>query len=221
LNRETPIKALIFDLDNCLSPADAMGADFYRPAFEAIRAANEGSLSDAVLDQAFADMWRHPYDAVCALHGFNETMAAAGWAVFTRLEVCGPMPGYPDLALLDAMPRPLFLVTSGFARLQASKIRSLGLGPKFDAVFIDAIDAPERRGKGGIFAAIAAEHGFHHGEVCVIGDSPLSEIEAGKRLGMQTVQILRPGVAKGDNACHYVRDLQELRQLLAPRVRLR
>jgi putative hydrolase of the HAD superfamily len=51
-------------------------------------------------------------------------------------------------------------------------------------------------------------------EVFVIGDNPDSEIEAGTRLGMRTVQILRPGVPRGDNATYYVETFDELKMLL-------
>jgi FMN phosphatase YigB (HAD superfamily) len=46
--------------------------------------------------------------------------------------------------------------------------------------------------------------------VLVVGDNPKSEIEAGNRLGMPTVQILRPGVARGATATHYIHELSEL-----------
>jgi hypothetical protein len=32
-------KALIFDLDNCLAPANAVGEELFEPAFDAIRTA--------------------------------------------------------------------------------------------------------------------------------------------------------------------------------------
>jgi FMN phosphatase YigB (HAD superfamily) len=51
-------------------------------------------------------------------------------------------------------------------------------------------------------------------EVIVVGDNPDSEIEAGNRLGMKTVQILRPGVPRGSNATFYVNNLEELKSLL-------
>jgi putative hydrolase of the HAD superfamily len=49
------IKALIFDLDNCLSAAVEVGVQLFEPAFEAIRCANRGTLTDAELNEAFSD----------------------------------------------------------------------------------------------------------------------------------------------------------------------
>jgi hypothetical protein len=39
------IKALIFDLDNCLAAANEVGEEPFQPAFEAMRNANRGTLT--------------------------------------------------------------------------------------------------------------------------------------------------------------------------------
>jgi FMN phosphatase YigB (HAD superfamily) len=51
-------------------------------------------------------------------------------------------------------------------------------------------------------------------EVVEVSDNPDSEIEAGSRLGMKTVQILRPGVPRADNATYYIQTFDELKTLL-------
>lgn len=166
------------------------------------------------LAQAFEDCWRQPLDWVARRHGFSGEMLAAAWEVAARTEVKAPMRVYPDLPALEGPGAKLFLVTSGFRRLQESKIRALGFAPLFEAVHVDAIDEPERRGKDGIFKEIPKTHSLSPEEVLVVGDGPDSEIAAGKRLGMPTVQILREGVPRGANATHYVRSLSELEGLL-------
>src|SRR3954452_15999987 len=109
------IKALIFDLDNCLAAADQPGQQLFEPAFAAIRAANHGKLNEAQLQAAFADCWRHALDWVAAHHGFTKEMLEAGWKVLEKTEVKAPMSGYGDLVVLDDLPpAKLFLVTSGF-----------------------------------------------------------------------------------------------------------
>ena len=64
------IKALIFDLDNCLAAASEVGEDVFAPAFEAMRNANRGTLSEEQLAEAFQDVWRHPLDFVASTFGF-------------------------------------------------------------------------------------------------------------------------------------------------------
>jgi putative hydrolase of the HAD superfamily len=128
--------AVIFDLDNCLCPADEVGEDLFAPAFAAIRAANDGSVTTSALTAAFDAMWRHAYDWVARTHAFTPAMCEAGWKALSQVEVTGPMHGYPDLDLLGDVPAARFLVTSGFRRLQESKVRALGIGPLFEVVVV-------------------------------------------------------------------------------------
>lgn len=204
------MKAIIFDLDNCLASAKAVGTELYEPAFQAIRAVNAGRLTEEALQTAFADTWIHALDFVAEKHGYSPEMLHAGWEVFRTLEVQEPMQGYPDLGLLAALDARLYLVTSGFRRLQESKIRALGIGHFFESTEVNAIDEPEHLGKRAMFAAIRESGGYVPGEVLVVGDNPESEIEAGNQLGMPTVQTLRPGVERGGNAKYYVAGLQEI-----------
>lgn len=208
------IRAIIFDLDSCLAAANEVGDHLFAPAFNAIRNANRGTVSGATLDAAFSECWRVSFDAIAAKYGFSDTMREAGWQEFKRTEVTEPMKGYPDLHVLKELPVQMFLVTSGFRRLQESKIKALGFAPLFAGIHIDVIDEPDRQGKHGIFAAILATHGLKPEEVLVVGDNPDSEIEAGNRLGMRTVQILRPGVPRSDNARQHIHGLAELKGLL-------
>jgi putative hydrolase of the HAD superfamily len=208
-------RALIFDLDNCLAAANEVGEDFFAPAFDAIRQANRGTVSDAALEQAFADMWRHPLDWVAERYGFPEAMLVAGWRVFASMEVSRPMCGYGDLAVLAELPAQRFLVTSGFRRLQESKVAALNLASLFTAFYIDAIDEPDRLGKQGLFEKILKDYGLAPAEVLIVGDNADSEIAAGNRLGIRTVQTLRPGVPRASNATFHIHLLAELKELLS------
>lgn len=208
------IRAIIFDLDNCLAAGDAAGRNFLDPVFHAIQKTNRDHFSAAQFETVVFEMWRHPLNIVADKHGFPPEMRAAAWAAYAQLEVSGPIPGYPDLPILRELPVQRFLVTSGFRRLQESKVRALGFGPVFDGIWIDAIDEPEQKGKERIFAEILDLHALRPAEVLVVGDNPQAEIEAGNRLGMVTVQILRPGVPRGNNARHVITHLAELESFL-------
>lgn len=207
-------KAILFDLDSCLAAADEPGEPLFAPAFAAIRAANDGSVPEATLRAAFRECWRVAFDAVAEKYGFTAAMRAAGWQVFRRTEVTTPLRGYDDLAVVRELPVLRFLVTSGFRRLQTSKVRALGFADWFTAIVIDAIDEPNRRGKHGIFTDLLRAHRLRPTEVLVVGDNPDSEIETGNRLGMPTIQILRPGVPRSERASRHIHSLVELRELL-------
>lgn len=208
------IKAIIFDLDNCLSAADEVPAALFQPAFDAMSAANDHRLSTECLAAAFSDCWRYPLDLVAERHGFSAAMLAAGSQAFSEVEMTSPMQGYPDLHLLGELPAMRFLVTSGFRRLQQSKVAALNVAHLFTGIYVDAIDEPGRLGKRGLFQKILQAHRLAANDVLVVGDNPESEIDAGNQLGIKTVQILRPGVAFGANARCHVNGLAELKSLL-------
>jgi hypothetical protein len=84
------IRAIIFDLDNCLGAADEVGRGLLKPVFDAIRRANKGTLSDGALAQAFEDCWRRPLDRVAREYGFSDEMLDAGWEVAVGAEVEAP-----------------------------------------------------------------------------------------------------------------------------------
>ncbi len=208
------IKALIFDLDSCLCAANEVGDQLFAPAFNAIRSANVGTVPDDVLKAAFADCWRFPFDWIATRYGFSEQMRSAGFDAFRQTEVRQPMHGYGDLDVLADLPAKLFLVTSGFRRLQESKVKALGFAGLFTEIVVDAIDEPGHQGKLKLFQQLMRAHGFLPEEMLVVGDNPDSEIDAGNKLGMKTIQILRPGVPPSDKATHRIRTLAELKQFI-------
>src|SRR5688500_3102257 len=128
------IRAIIFDLDSCLSAADEVGRQLYDPVFRAIRAANRGTLSDEELARPFSDCWRSPCDVVAESHGCSSAMRDAGWKAFSRLEIRDQMVGYPDLPAIWELSVQRFLVASGFRRLQESTVRALRFAQHFTAI---------------------------------------------------------------------------------------
>jgi FMN phosphatase YigB (HAD superfamily) len=208
------MRGIIFDLDNCLAPADEVGRQLLEPVFAAVRAAHDGTLAPDALEAALEECWFHPLDVVAAKHGFSDAMRAAGWRAYREVEVREPMHGYGDLGLLPELGELRFLVTSGVQCLQESKVRALRIAPHFAAVVIDAIDDGDRRGKERIFADLRASFRLARDEVLVVGDDALSELAAARRLGLRSVQILRPGVTPAPDVGAHVSGLAELRTLL-------
>ena len=208
------IQAIIFDLDSCLSAPDEVGRELREPGFEAMEAANRGVVSTEQLQKARDDYWRMPFDKLAEKYHFSPEMIAVGWSVFSELEISEPMKGYPDLVMLHAFPEQLFLVTTGFRKLQESKVRALGIRPLFREVVIDAIDEAGERGKEAIFQRLLRTLELSPDNVLVVGDNLTSEIAAGNRLGCRTVQILRPGVIQGEFATYVVYGLVDLQELI-------
>jgi len=208
------LPAIIFDLDNCLASADQIGTELFEPAFSAIANASDGSVSPGALQRAFADIWVHSFDWVACRYHFTPAMFEAGWNELIRVEVKKPMSGYADLHEIAAIPADRFLVTTGFRKLQESKIRALGIAKLFRNMIVDAIDEADHKGKCGYFEEILALYGYPRHEVLVVGDNAESEIAAGNSLGLRTIQLLRPGVVRSARATGHIDSLAELKSLL-------
>ena len=219
-HRATAFKAVIFDLDNTLADAAHVGAATFQPAFDAIREANNATLTDRQLEAAFEACWHTAFYTVAKEHGFSDEMTAAGAQAFRRL--CVPensgYQGYSDLGELQSVPADKFLVTSGFRNFQNSKIDSLCIRSQFKRIDIDDAEdfLPDPSpGKAALFEQIRDAEQLHSSQVLIVGDNPGSEIAAGNSLGMSTVQVLRPRVERSSQATHHIESLSELPGVMA------
>ena len=85
------------------------------------------------------------------------------------------------------------------------------------AIYIDAIDEPGCRGKQKILETILHDYRLQPEQVLIVGDNHDSELAAGVRLGIRTVQTLRPGVPRSPAATHHIQTLHELKSMLSAR----
>jgi FMN phosphatase YigB (HAD superfamily) len=208
------LKAVIFDLDNCLSPVDQFGPELFEPAFAAIRAANDGSVPQEQLAESFAAHSRHSFDWIANRYRYTPAMYAAGSKAWSQAEVTSNVVGYEDLPLLEQVPGERFLVTTGFRRLQESKIAALDITRYFAAVVIDGLEDRPRKDKRCRFQEIMAVRNLRQADVLIVGDSHEAELTAAKSLGIRSVQTLRPRVARSDIASFHVSGLSELLEVM-------
>jgi FMN phosphatase YigB (HAD superfamily) len=211
------IRALFVDLDNTLFRTRSIPRAVVRPLRAALAAANCGpdALEPATLAAVLADTWRRPFDVVARDYALPLTLCAAWEAASAELVVTVPLRPYADVWALGDLNVHRVLVTTGFRRLQESKVTALGIAPLFDRVVVDALGEPGRAGKAGIFRALLRELGLGPAEALVVGDSADSEIAAGNGLGIPTVQVLRRGAVRAESATHHVRTLRQLPALVA------
>jgi len=65
-------------------------------------------------------------------------------------------------------------------------------------------------------ASILSDYSLRPNEVLIVDDNHNSEIAAGVRLGIRTIQTLRPDVPRSPAATHHIQTLHELKPLLTP-----
>ena len=129
---------------------------------------------------------------------------------------CEPLRSYGDEGCIKELGAQALLVTCGPTEEQKLKIDELGLAAIFDQiVIIDKQDgqdlcAPKLK----VFSQLLDERGWSVDEVMVIGDDAESELAAARKLGIHTIQTLRPGVKKWDQATYHVTSLYQLKGII-------
>jgi FMN phosphatase YigB (HAD superfamily) len=210
------LRAAVFDLDHTLFDPHTLPREMLGDLEARMRGVASGLISAAVLDAALADAWRLPFDRVVAKYDLPEAVRAAWEESACALEVTQPLSPYADVpAALERLALRRFLLTTGFRHLQESKIRQLGFRSLFTAVYIDALDPPGPVGKRVLLERLLAEHSLRPAEVVVLGDRADDELAAARALGMQAIQVLRPGVIPSLDVPLRIADLEALPRLLS------
>jgi FMN phosphatase YigB (HAD superfamily) len=213
------IRAAVFDLDNTLFDSTTVPAEALAPAVAAVRRANVGpeALPPHVLEAALLAAQRFGFLHVADTYGAPAFLRSA-WRDAYRtlvLERAALVP-YPDvMPVLPTLDVIRLLLTTGFRRMQESKIAALRIGHLFDGIYIDALDGGGSPHKRALLEEILRTRQLAPSEVLVIGDSADNEIAAGNALGAVTVQVLRPGVPRTETARHHLTTFTELPGLIA------
>lgn len=205
----------ILDLDNTLFDTRSIPAELIDRLHSRLRIANEESraVPPPVLEQAINDTWYAPFSLVCARYSLPEMFLNIWNEWQETVSFDKPLPLYPDvlssLQTLRDQGHRLCLLTSGYRRLQRAKIEALGITRFFDEIHIDAVDE-SGSGKAAIISEWLLSGRWIREDLLIVGDSATNEIDAGVRLGISTVQILRPGVVAAEFADRHIHSLLEL-----------
>jgi putative hydrolase of the HAD superfamily len=176
-------KALIFDLDNTIYPVHSIGAALFAPLFTLLE--DSGELQ-AEMDAVKDAIQRKPFQVVAAEFGFSDALTKGGIQLLQNLSYNGPIEPFPDFQLVPTLPQLKFLVTTGFTKLQESKIDGMRIRELFQETHI--VDPmQDARTKKDVFSDILTRYAYQPQEVLVIGDDPDSEIKAAHALSIPTL----------------------------------
>ena len=207
------IKCIIFDWDMCLFDTDTFRPHVVKTVMGML---DVFELPDGVRERAETFIKKDsPFMVVreCAL---PPAVARAMLDTYSRIEVPEGVRTYGDEHHVEQLPVEKILVTAGFPHVQHAKIARTGIGRMFTEIHVDALDYNgKHEGKESIFRRIIATRRLGPRQIMVVGDNPHTELGAGQRLGMVTVQTLRPGVMRWDGAEHHVRSLGELPAIIS------
>ncbi len=174
---------LIFDLDNTIYPVSSIGDKLFKTLYLAIERSGE---YQGDFDAIKLEIQRTPFQKVASEFAFSKQLLKECMDIHINLTYDDPMDYFVDYELVRKLFQTKFLVTSGFSKLQHSKIDNLGIRSDFKEIFILDLQKSTQTKKD-IFAIILREYKLQTEEVLIIGDDINSEIKAGKELGIDTV----------------------------------
>jgi putative hydrolase of the HAD superfamily len=180
-------KALILDLDNTIYPVSSISENLFGALFDVLdQHAKTINADDAQkVDKIKDEMTRRPFQHIADEHNLNAEIRDKMTDMLRNMAYSQPMTPYDDYVHVRAIPLDKFLVTTGFSKLQWSKVRMLGIEDDFKHIHIVDPDV-NRQTKKDVFAAIMQTHNYTSNDLLVIGDDPESEIKAAKALGIDT-----------------------------------
>jgi len=176
-------KAIIFDLDNTIYPVSSIGDKLFKALFALI---NESGEYTGDFNKIKLEIMRRPFQHVADEFFFSKILKSDGLNLLTNItyiEKIEPFKGYETVRSLSCRK---FLVTTGFTKLQRSKIEQLDIENDFDQIFVIDPNRSELTKKD-IFTKIMAENNFYPEDLLVVGDDLNSEIKAARELRIETV----------------------------------
>ena len=123
------------------------------------------------------------------------------------------MQAFDDYHHLKQIPLDKFLVTTGFVKLQMSKVRQLGIEQDFKEIYIVDPDVSSKTKKD-VFAEIMQKYHYQPADLLVIGDDPESEIKAALGLGIDTFLFDPAGRYRREASTHRSAKLKHVLKLL-------
>lgn len=180
-------KALIFDLDNTIYPVSAIADNLFGKLFGLLdeHAGTINAGDSERVNKIKDEMTRRPFQHIADKYALDETLRNKMLGALRNMTYDLPMQPFDDYSHLRQVPLEKFLVTTGFPKLQYSKIKQLRIEDDFKEIIIVDPDISGQTKKN-IFEGIMQKHDYQPADLLIIGDDPESEIKAALELGIDT-----------------------------------
>jgi len=206
-------KTIIFDLDDTIFQTKSIHKKTIDPFFEHLSENLQPLYQQEQILCIMDDLWKYSWDVVLDSYKIPKDVFVRSIKILETLPLDLKISPYPDYQFLKNLKADKFLVTTGLTHLQEAKINALNIKNDFNKIFInDRLIEPKT--KLDIFKEIIDNYSLVPSKTFVVGDNPHAEIEAGNSLNLTTIQILRNGAVKGNNARHYIHSFEELKHII-------
>jgi putative hydrolase of the HAD superfamily len=181
-------KALILDLDNTIYPVNSISESLFADLFGILdQHAEIINADDAkTVDKIKNEMTRRPFQHIADDFNLNREVRNKMVDMLRNMAYSQPIRPFDDYQHVRDISLDKFLVTTGFSKLQWSKVRMLGIEDDFKHIHIVDPDVSQQTKKE-VFAQIMQTHNYAPADLLVIGDDPQSEIKAAQALDIDTV----------------------------------
>lgn len=180
-------KALILDLDNTIYPVSSISENLFGDLFAVLDQHSEIINADDAdtVDKIKDEMTRRPFQHIADELNLDKKVRNQMVDMLRNMAYTQPMKPYADYQHVRTIPLEKFLVTTGFSKLQWSKVKMLGIEDDFKHIHIVDPDVSPKT-KQDVFTEIMRVYNYAPGDLLVIGDDPESEIKAAKALSIDT-----------------------------------
>lgn len=176
-------KYILLDLDNTIYPVFSIGNHLFKSLFELIEKSGE---YEGPFEPVKNDIMREPFQVVASAHGFSPALTKAGIVLLKDMEYNGPISPFEDYELVRKFPQQKFLVTTGFSKLQWSKIRGMKIENDFTEIrVVDPMLSFQT--KKDVFLDLISKYSLDRRALLVVGDDPHAELKAASEIGIDAV----------------------------------
>ncbi len=176
-------RVLILDLDNTIYPVSSIAQYLFNKFFFLLN--QEAGIDSSALIRSKDELIRRPFHDVADEFSFSPELRNKGIEILNNLTCDEILVPFSDYHHIRKSALDKFLVTTGFTKLQYSKVKQLGIENDFKEIYIvDPEVSPKT--KLDIFKELMVKYNYPASDVLVIGDDPQSEIRAAAALGIDT-----------------------------------
>ena len=199
-------KALILDLDNTIYPVSSIGDKLFAPLFDLIK--SDEHVSDQ-FEQIRKEVMRRPFQLVANEFNFSKELTDKGTELLKNITYNGTIEPFDDYKLIRDLKIDKYLVTTGFKKMQQSKVEAMQLQTDFREIHIIDPSTTDKVKKD-LFTDIISRHHYNKADVLIVGDDLNSEIKAAKELGVDAVLYDKLNMYKEEKSVTRITDFAEL-----------
>jgi putative hydrolase of the HAD superfamily len=208
-------RALILDLDNTIYPVSSIADNLFGQLFKTLDQYSDSINADDAdkVNKIKHEMTRRPFQHIADEFQLADDLRNKMMDTLKNMSYDLPMQPFEDYVHIRSIPLDKFLVTTGFIKLQMSKVKMLGIEQDFKTIHIVDPEVNQQTKKD-VFAMIMEKHNYVPEDLLVIGDDPDSEIKAAQTLGIDTFLFDPDGIYSDAAATHRSNDLKQILNIL-------